>query len=376
LEINTQNAAKIDSYLRDFSNCILDYPERVRIQDKMTNISVYRLPLELLFYNVANGRFAAEYLAKKNELKRELNSENPEDVKEIEKMLRNQSPSKTQWLKNNLKDVGQEEPGIITNDGYVINGNRRMSVLTLLVTEDSKYGYMNVGRLPTNVSESDIYKIELGKQMARDQKLDYGPINELLKIKHGLDSGLNEEQIASTIGFSVDEIKEKIDRLELIKEYLEFIGEPNNFKAAEKINEHFIDLQNNIFSKKQQKRQQFSPLELLNMKEIAFATIKGGIPHLELRKIPKIVVNPRIKPYFMEAKKYAQTNPQKTIEIFDVCSTRLKAEDDRDKPAKLLDAILGNLEALGLPNEELKKDEYKTLIKKIIDLVEELKKLV
>lgn len=376
MQINTQNAKKIDAYINDFPNSDLGYFERVRIQDRMTELHVYRLPLHLLYYNIQNGRFATDYLALKKQLNRELNPENPDDVKKIENMLVNQSPAKTQWLKNNIKEKGQDDPGIITNDGYVINGNRRMSVLTLLAKEDPTFGYMNVGRLPPNVTESDVYKIELGKQMAREQKLDYGPINELLKIKHGLDSGLTKEGIATTIGFSVEEIEEKIDRLSLIQEYLEFIGDPNNFKIIEDNNEHFVELQNYIFSKRKQKKQDFSPLELLNIKQVAFATIKGGIQHRELRKIPKFVNNAKIKPLFMEAKKYAQKDIEKTLEIFDVCSTKLKAEEDRDKPAKLLESILVNLEVLDLSNPELKKDEYRTLIKKISSFLEDFKKLI
>lgn len=375
MQINSQNAKKIDTYIKNYPNCKLDYPERVRIQDKMTTIPVYRLPLDYLFYNVANGRFATDYLNLKKKLKRDLSSEDPKDVIEIEKMLREQSPSKTNWLKNNLKDAGQEEPGIITHDGFVINGNRRMSVLTLLKKEDSQFGYMNVGRLPQNVDESDIYKIELGKQMAREQKLDYGPINELLKIEHGLNSGLNEEQIANTIGFTKEEIVERIERLELIKDYLDFIGEPENFKAAENINEHFIDLQNYIFSKKKQARQQFSPLELTDIKDIAFSAIKGGIPHLDLRKIPKIASNPKIKPVFFSAKQTATSDPKKTIEIYGACQTRLKAEEEKDKPGLLLDAILGNFDSLDFTHPKLKTD-YQTVIKQIIRYQDDLKKLL
>lgn len=377
MKINSQNAKKIDVYIRDFEDtCKLKYTERVRIQDTMVEIPVYRIPLECLYYNIANGRFAKEYLKIKQQLHRELDPEDLGDVKEIEKMLLDQSTSKTNWLKNNLKDVGQEEPGIITHDGYVINGNRRMSVLKLLALEDSKFGYMNVGRLPENVSESDIYKIELGKQMARDQKLDYGPMNELLKIEHGIKSGLTPEQIANTIGYSKEEIIEKIDRLELIKEYLDFVGEPDNFAAAENINDHFIDLQDYIFSKRKKKQQEFTPIELLDIKQIAFSTMKAGVLSKHLRKIPKMVNNSKIKPIFFSAKEFATSEPQKALDIFGACETRLKAEEDHDKPGVLLDAILGNLDALDFDHPKLKQDDYQTVIKKILSYTDDLKKLI
>lgn len=376
LKINSQNANKINSYIRDFPDCKLKDYEKVRIQDKLTRLDVFRLPLDSLFYNVENGRFAAEYLQLKKKIGRELKSEDPNDVKEIEKMLREQSISRSEWLKNDLKDNGQEEPGIITHDGYVVNGNRRMSVLSLLAKEDPKYGYINVGRLPDNVSESDIYKIELGKQLARDQKLDYGPINELLKIKQGITAGLSPEQISKTIGFSVDEIKEKLDRLILIEEYLQFIEEPKNYKAAEGVHEHFIDLQNQIFNKKTLKQKSYSPLDLLTMKKVAYSVIQQGVPHMQIRKIPKAIEHPKIKPIFIEAGKFVKTDPKKTKDHFDACLTRIKAEEDRDRPFQVLNAILGNLEALDIDNPELKKAEYKLLIKKIVDRMQDLSKLV
>ena len=41
-------------------------------------------------------------------------------------MLRDQSPSKTQWLKDDIKTIGQQEAGIITHDGFVINGGIKL----------------------------------------------------------------------------------------------------------------------------------------------------------------------------------------------------------------------------------------------------------
>jgi len=376
MRINSQNTKKIDSYIRDYkTQADLNDTEKVRIQSKVTKIPIYRLPIDHLYYNVENGRFAKEYLNIKKKLKRELSSENPDDVKEIEKMLEAQSPSKTLWLKDDIKTMGQQEAGIITHDGFVINGNRRMCVLNILAKENSDYGYMNVARLPDNVGEDDIYKIELGKQMARDQKLDYGPINELLKIEHGIKSKLTPEQIAVTIGYTKEEIEEKMERLELIREYLDFIGQPDNFEAVEDINDHFIDLENHLFSKKQLEKKRFSPLELTDIKDIAFATMQAKVPAKSLRKIPKMVENKKIKSVFFEASKFATSNPAKALEIFEVCEGRLKAETDMGKPHKLLESILGNFEFFDFTHSELKSRENKILIEKILGYMEKIKQI-
>ena len=89
-----------------------------------------------------------------------------------------------------------------------------------------------------------------------------------------------------------------------------------------------------------------------------------------------MVKNPKIKPVFFEAKKFIIADPKKTTQIFEACETRLQAEEHKDKPGVLLDAILSNLESLDLTHQKFKTDEYSTLIKKIIPYVDELKKLV
>ena len=377
MKINSQNAKKIDSYITDYKvQADLNDTEKVRIQDKVVKIPIYRLPLDYLFYNVENGRFAKEYLNKKKELQRELNSEIPEDAKEIEKMLRDQNPSKTTWLKDNIQTMGQQEAGIITHDGFVINGNRRLSVLKLLAPDGNPdHQYINVARLPDHVDEADIYKIELGKQMARDQKLDYGPINELLKIEHGIKSKLTAEQIAATIGFTKEEINDRMEKLDLIREYLDFIGQPDNFEAVDDLSDHFGDLLKYMFSNKQLEKKRFSPKELLDSKDIAFASMQSKIPTKALRAIPNMVSNPKIKSVFFEATKFTDKDPAKVLEIFEVCQGRLKAETDMGKPHKLLNGILLNFDFLDFTHSELKNSENKILIDKIIEFSKKLEKI-
>ncbi|MDE2588765.1 MAG: hypothetical protein KGL95_03770, partial [Patescibacteria group bacterium] len=306
MKINSINAKKIDTYIQDHQECILKYPERVKIQDQIVTLDVYRLPLNLLFYNVENGRFATDYLALKKRLGRELNSEDPKDAQEIEKMLRGLNPSRTESLKNNLEENEQVLPGLITHDGFVVNGNRRMSVYSLLKQKNPKFGYMNVGRLPPSVDEADVYKIELGYQLAKDEKLDYGPINELLKIRQGIKAGLTPEQVAKTINYNVSEIEDGLERLALIQEYLDFIEDQENFKSVEDFNEHFKELQKYLSDEVQKNKYKWGPLDLMNIKLISFASIKNNIQHKDLRKFPDMVTNPNIKPILMTAKEYVK----------------------------------------------------------------------
>ena len=189
MKINTDNETKITAYIRD-ERCKQNNTESVYINGKREELSIYRLPLNYVFFNIKNGRFAAEYKQLVEEKGRELNMSDEADAKKIQDLLLNQEPKQTAVLENDLKRHGQKNPGIITHDGYVINGNRRMAVLTYLSDQgNSEFGYINVARLPKNISEKDVWKIEAGIQLSRQEKLDYGPINTLLKLKEGIDAG-------------------------------------------------------------------------------------------------------------------------------------------------------------------------------------------
>jgi hypothetical protein len=377
MNINSQNAKKIDSYINDYKSISdLNDHEKVRIQGKKVKLPVFRLPLNYLFYNAGNGRFAKEYLKLQKEQKHELDPLIQEHADLIQTMLLDQNPGKTDWLENNLRDEGQQEYGIITHDGYVINGNRRLSVLKSRLSGkgNDEHEYMNVARLPSSVDEQDVIKIELEKQMAREQKLDYGPINKLLKIEHCRKSGLTVPQIATTIGFTVGEIEDDLEKLVLIRKYLKFIGQPDNFDAVDELSDHFGDLLKHTFSKKQVERKRFSPKQLLDSKDIAFALMQAKVPTKALRSLPKMMDHKIVGPVYFQATSHAQSDPEKVLEIFEVCQTRMKAIDDSKKPQKQLNNILGIAEAIDFTHPELKNPENKVVINKIMDCIKKLEK--
>ena len=87
-----------------------------------------------------------------------------------------------------FKDRGQWLPGIITEDGYVIDGNRRMTILSKLFedTSNDEFKFIKVGRLTSmTLTNPDLWKLEAGIQLGKDEILRYGPMNELLKLRQG-----------------------------------------------------------------------------------------------------------------------------------------------------------------------------------------------
>ena len=160
----------------------------------------YKIPIkEFLNFNINNGRFSMEKQKLEDDFNRSLDVTNEEDEVIIKNLLLSIDKDKTQLLKEDIKSKGQIEPGVITHDGFVINGNRRMAVIMELHEEEStgKWANLEVIRLSSSISEKDLWRIEAGLQLSMGKVLDYHPVNELLKIKQGYKAGLKPKEIAA-----------------------------------------------------------------------------------------------------------------------------------------------------------------------------------
>jgi len=198
MKLNTARAKQIDAYLENHvEQSSTDEKMKIPYGGGLHPHSVYKITFKYLVYNIRNGRFRAELLEKEEDLKRRLDSTEKQDAEIIKTLLLNQDKNATEILKADLKKHGQIDPGIITFDGAVINANRRMAILSELFeeTRDTRFSFLRVARLPQGVEETDIWRIEAGLQFAKDFRLDYAGINELLKLKDGINDGLTPRDI-------------------------------------------------------------------------------------------------------------------------------------------------------------------------------------
>ena len=393
MKINMDNEKKISAYVEGNNDCIQNNTESVDIKGERKDLKILRLPLDYVFFNIKNGRFAAEYMEKvKQEGGRELDMSDESDTKKIQELLLQQEPKQTAVLEEDLKRYGQKNPGIITHDGYVINGNRRMAVLKRLADDGkSEFGYIKVARLPKNISEADVWKIEAGIQLSRQEKLDYGPINTLLKLKEGTDASLSNAEIASALygGFTEDEIEERLKRLDLIEEYLSYIHKPLNYKEAEGVHEHFIVLQKMMNNLKNDS--DFNKMRIFEIQKIAFELIRQGKPQMEIRKIRRILDEKKARPIFLSAasklpdlsnaEDEAETrmkdddddsNTSPVIAIFEDSLDIVEAQKKKDRPVILLTKAIRNLEGIE-DNEHLQSTEISEKLDCIERIVKNLK---
>lgn len=388
---NSEDALKINDYIKNNPNCNVPKTITITLQGQRMDLQTYRLPLDFTYYNIKNGRFAAEYVDLVKNEGRELDPKDTEDSKKIQSLLFELDPKQSRILEKDLQQYGQKDPGIITYDGFVINGNRRRSVLEELGSlGHSEFKFIEVARLPPNVSSQDLWKLEAGIQLSKNVQVEYGPINELLKFKEGIEAGLTPIEIANSLygGFKEKDILDKLEQLKLIIEYLNYIGEPGVFNRAKGIHEHFIDLRNvlNNFRKIGA-----NPDEVVSAKRIGFQLIHDGVPQREIRKIKEILANEKSRKEFWQAIEYskpeefnkkrekkiqAEMNDEFTASrtIFNNCLDSTKALSESQQPEKLLRRALTNLESIDFDSPLMKKGEIASLISDIETVIEKLKK--
>ena len=287
---NVENRIRINKYVeaQPSAKTIEIFPISLKGSKKL--LDVYNLPTSMLFYNIRNGRFAAEYEERVKSEGGYLDPEDEADAKKIKQLLLDLNAGETQRTYNDLKARGQWNCGIITDDGYLIDGNRRKAIISKLYedTGQERWKYLKVARLNEPIAPEDLWALEAGIQLGKDEIARYGPINEILKIREGIEAGMSKKSIVNALyGYDKeDEISDKIDRLELIEQYLKFIGKPKMYSQVKQKVEHFINLQNII---KECNDRRYDPDRTVKIKYATFQLIKEDIPHLEIRKIRQMV---------------------------------------------------------------------------------------
>lgn len=261
---NAEERAKaIQQYIKSHSGCDTNMVFNAFQQDKISPVKVYTLPRNLLLLNPENGRFKAELDIiredRKNEGKSpELDPEDKDDVKIIRDMIKGVYPKNAERastfkkLYDNIYEVaqktgtnGQENPGLITYDGILVNGNRRDTVMEELAEttkkqkgEPLKYHYIRVGILEKNVNKYDLWKNEAKEQISQESREEYDYVNSALEIKRGYEllktKGLTDkkakDEISKTLyGRTTKDIEEYLDFLKIADLFLKQIKKKGQY---------------------------------------------------------------------------------------------------------------------------------------------------
>ncbi|MBN1812752.1 MAG: hypothetical protein JXA14_13020 [Anaerolineae bacterium] len=388
MKIESQRGKEIDAYLSSHPQANVGrWP--IEIGGQKNIMDFYSIPVDLLCYNANNGRLAMDVREWEQTNGQVLDGRQPADAKILREMLLTLDPDKTETLSTDLRRKGQMEPGVVTYDGIVINGNRRMAVLERLHAEEptGKWTVLEAVRLPQGVSEKDLWRIEAGLQLSKDKVAEYHPVNELLKIKEGIDRGLSPDEVAAAMyAWKVSEIKDALTRLQLIDNFLIFFGQPGNYGAIKKfgLHEYFIDVQRRVIAPA--RRQGVRRAELNKRLQFTFALIRAGIiaqsrgktkrrgfTHWDIRNLDRVFSDAHAKAAFTEqlekAKDMRSIPEEKVIEGFHDAIEALDMREERNRPVRLIERAINALESIDRESEHFCCDTVKQATDRLSELV-------
>jgi hypothetical protein len=119
-------------------------------------------------------------------------------------------------LREDLELHGQDDPGLMTRGGLLINGNTRRAALRSLGKDN-----IRVGVLPADTGRADLDALELSLQLRRTLKRDYSFVNELLAIRAEVDKGVLVAQILKAFRMKQERYERSLWLLDLINEAIE-----------------------------------------------------------------------------------------------------------------------------------------------------------
>ncbi|GAB5492180.1 MAG: hypothetical protein Phog2KO_23950 [Phototrophicaceae bacterium] len=375
MTLKSKYAEKINEFIESHKNEKTG-SLNVEIGGEVRRVPTYKIPISFLRYNINNGRIKMEIREWEIKNRRELSNIDLEDIKIIQRLLIEQSSTDAELLKEDLRRKGQLDAGVITHDGIVINANRRMAVYQELHREDASgiWESLEVAVLPATVSHRDLWRIEAGLQLSKDKKVEYHPVNELLKIREGIDAGLKPFEIAAAMfGRNEKYVKEGLERLDLIDGFLEYIDEPKNYGLIKvhQLHESFINIHSRVTKHFDSKG--MPPQRILQLVEYSYALIhasieerkkgKKGVRHLDIRKLKQVFEDDDATDTFIKNIKNANDpkdiSSEEIIEDFKTAVDLCELRNERNKPLTLLVRAYNALTSIDTNNLQYRENAVK-----------------
>ena len=291
----------------------------------------------------------------------------------------------------------------------------------LQYSEVEKCKYFLAIILPDDAEEKDIQQLETIYQMGEDDKLDYNPIEKYLKCKELKRLGFTERQIAEFMSEKESQIKEWLDILALMEEYLQEYDYDGIYTRLEKTEGPFVDLENYINSYEKRGANvrnvdwSYSDSDISDLKLVCFDYIRARYEGKEFRDIAKTGKEGSI--FFYKnlwddfLKQHQENTPvdEETVEeLRQRCpgedlslllkqrdnawveqakgqlkgnlnrfSRRLEDKRDSNKPAELIERALSALKSVDCEQKSFTEDSHiKEMVKEINKITWEMKKIL
>lgn len=430
--INQNFKSLIDAIKRDAAEPtkeVIDFRDEYKQRFPRT---VYSIPLKYLRFRKNNGRIISDVESFEKEHNRILNEEDEETQNLLRSFLQSNDKEKNEELKRSLSKNNQQQPAIITCDGFLINGNRRKMALEELFqnnNQDSQFEMMRVVILPDDVTELEVQKIENRYQLQSEGKSEYQGLNRAIKIKRNIEDGFSlEAQLKDDPNYySLDrkEFEKKVKEfeknylkpLECVDRYLSTFNRKGMYNTiSEGVNDKegrwqaFIDYSNFNIGTLQNK----SKLNDLKIKENEVGHIENAVfkiirkrslsvqgtdigkVHDFVRKLPKYLSNEKAKAHIIAVKdvpedineamkfdrdgvrlsereideKWGANNREQILGNLIQAYRYLNNQQERDKPIELLEDSLKKLQHDNLKIDNLGTEYYEKALELINKIIE------
>lgn len=188
--------------------------ETIEYRGVSRDLEVVTISPEVPLLNPGNSRLRAQLLEHPQHSLVVTNPTSPDAQRILSALL--SATDKFEELKRQLVDFKQQEPGIISRDGLLVNGNTRLTAIRELGLQG-----FDVAVLPEDATNDDFFDIEMSLQLRKLVHQDYTFTNELLLVDSHLGRTKNELATINAMQWKRDGKK----KLRLYQNYLALIQE-------------------------------------------------------------------------------------------------------------------------------------------------------
>ena len=199
----------------------------------------------LLLYRIENGRLIADLQEYARDQGRSLQDlDDRQETAEVQRLLHGFLIAKAKDPSGPVfqeleRQAQQVEPLLITADGVLVNGNRRLAAMRELLCRDparyAGFAEVTAAMLPADADLADMEAVEAALQMAPETKLAYGWINRRLKMRRqSRDLGLSSQAIGAAYRLEDDsQLARELGELALADDYLDgFLGQAGRYSLV------------------------------------------------------------------------------------------------------------------------------------------------
>jgi hypothetical protein len=217
--------------------------ESIRFRGVQTLLEVKKVQNKYLKYRLENMRTSvkqSEVITEKGLAGDFFDAagENPSAQQEQHEILVELSKVATADIYSELRDnPNQDRPVLITDDGLVVDGNRRLAAMRDLYATDpvryANFDWIDVAELDGNTTDDELVELETIIQIKPDLKAEYGWVEECIGLQKQIDNfSFSYEKLTSLWGESKEELQSRLQMLSIAKEFLTHINKAGQYSEV------------------------------------------------------------------------------------------------------------------------------------------------